>query len=96
VVNGGGQIIREMASGSGRLDLCLLYENRKYPIELKIRYGKKYLEEGLEQTARYMDVHDCNEGWLVVFDRRTTVKWSDKIYMKKKAVDGKTVTVVGA
>ena len=95
VVNGGGQIIREMASGSGRLDLCLVYGNRKYPIELKIRYGNRYLEEGLEQTARYMDVHDCREGWLVVFDRRKTTKWRDKIYMKKKAVDGKTVTVVG-
>ena len=95
VVNGGGQIIREMASGSGRLDLCLLYEDRKYPIELKIRYGDKYLEEGLEQTARYMDVHDCNEGWLVAFDRRTTVKWEDKLYFKKETVDGKTVTVVG-
>jgi AAA+ ATPase superfamily predicted ATPase len=95
VVNGGGQIIREMASGSGRLDLCLVYENRKYPIELKIRYGKKYPEEGLTQTARYMDVHDCKEGWLVVFDRRTSIKWSDKIYLKKKTVDGKTVTVVG-
>ncbi|MDR0613822.1 MAG: AAA-like domain-containing protein, partial [Dysgonamonadaceae bacterium] len=95
VVNGGGQIIREMASGSGRLDLCLVYGKRKFPVELKIRYGKKYLEEGLEQTARYMDVHDCKEGWLVVFDRRKTVKWSDKIYMKKKAVAGKTVTVVG-
>jgi hypothetical protein len=96
VVNGGGQIIREMAAGSGRLDLCLVYENRKYPIELKIRYGKKYLEEGLEQTARYMDVHDCNEGWLVVFDRRTSIRWNDKVYMRKKTVAGKTVTVVGA
>ena len=95
VVNGGGQIVREMASGSGRLDLCLLYENRKYPIELKIRYGDKYLEEGLEQTARYMDVHCCNEGWLVVFDRRTTVNWRKKLYFKKESVDGKTVTVVG-
>jgi type II secretory pathway predicted ATPase ExeA len=95
VVNGGGQIIREMASGSGRLDLCLVYENRKYPIELKIRYGEKYLEEGLEQTARYMDVHDCREGWLAVFDRRKTVRWEDKIYMKKETVDEKTVTVVG-
>jgi type II secretory pathway predicted ATPase ExeA len=95
VVNGGGQIIREMASGSGRLDLCLLYENRKYPIELKIRYGKKYLEEGIEQTARYMDIHGCTEGWLLVFDRRTRVKWDDKIYMKKETVDGKTVTIVG-
>jgi hypothetical protein len=85
-----------MASGSGRLDLCLLYENRKYPIELKIRYGEKYFEEGLAQTARYVDVHDCKEGWLVVFDRRTTVKWEDKLYFKKETVDGKAVSVVGA
>jgi Holliday junction resolvase len=95
VVNGGGQIVREMASGSGRLDLCLTYENRKYPIELKIRYGERYMEEGLEQTARYMDLHGCSEGWMVVFDLRTTVKWEDKLYMKKEPVDGKTVTVVG-
>jgi hypothetical protein len=95
VANGGGQIVREMASGSGRLDLCLIYENRKYPIELKIRYGEKYLQEGLEQTARYMDLHGCNESWLVIFDRRTTVKWEDKLYFKKKTVDGKTITLVG-
>ncbi|MDR1555830.1 MAG: hypothetical protein LBS88_02200 [Tannerellaceae bacterium] len=95
VVNGGGQIIRDMASGSGRLDLCLIYENRKYPIELKIRYGDKYLKEGLEQTARYMALHCCSEGWMVVFDRRTTVQWEDKLYMKKETVNGKTVTVVG-
>jgi type II secretory pathway predicted ATPase ExeA len=95
VVNGGGQIIREMATGAGRLDLCLIYENRKYPIELKIRYGEKYLEEGLAQTARYMDLHCCNEGWMVVFDRRTTVTWEDKLYTKKETVEGKTITVVG-
>ncbi|MDR3187659.1 MAG: AAA-like domain-containing protein [Prevotellaceae bacterium] len=95
VANGGGQIFREIASGTGRLDLCLLYENRKYPIELKIRYGEKYLEEGLEQTARYMDILGCSEGWMVVFDRRTAVKWEDKIYTKKETVDGKTITIVG-
>jgi hypothetical protein len=95
VVNGGGQIIREMASGTGRLDLCLIYEDRKYPIELKIRYGDKYMEEGVEQTARYMDLHCCNEGWLVAFDRRPTVKWEDKLYFKKETLNGKTVTVVG-
>ena len=95
VINGGGQIIREIASGKGRLNLCLIYGNRKYPIELKIRYGDKYLEKGLEQTARYMDLHCCNEGWMVVFDRRTTVKWEEKLYFKTETVDGKTVTIVG-
>jgi hypothetical protein len=84
-----------MASGTGRLDLCLLYRERKYPIELKIRYGDKYLEEGLEQTARYMDLHCCNEGWMVVFDRRPSVGWEEKLYMRRETVNGKTVTVVG-
>jgi hypothetical protein len=95
VVNGGGQICRDMAAGSGRLDLCLVYEDRKYPIELKIRYGEKYLERGLEQTARYMDVYGCSEGWLAIFDRRADVRWDDKIYMEKKTANGKTITVVG-
>jgi hypothetical protein len=96
VANGGGQIIRDIASGTGRLDICLIYENRKYPIELKIRYGDKYLEKGFNQIAGYMDIFGCDEGWMVVFDRRKTVKWADKIYMKKEIVDGKTVTIVGA
>jgi Holliday junction resolvase len=95
IINGGGQIIREMASGMGRLDLCMIYGDQKYPIELKIRYGAKYPEEGLEQTARYTDIHCCNEGWMVVFDRRSTVKWEDKLYMKKETVNGKTITIVG-
>jgi hypothetical protein len=96
VANGGGQIIRDIASGTGRLDICLIYENQKYPIELKIRYGDKYLEKGLTQIAGYMDIFACNEGWMVVFDRRKTVKWEDKLYTKKEIVDGKTVTIVGA
>jgi hypothetical protein len=53
------------------------------------------MEKGLTQTATYIDTCGCTEGWLVVFDRRTTVAWEDKIYMKKEPVDGKTVTVVG-
>jgi Holliday junction resolvase len=96
VVNGGGRVIRDMASGNGRLDLMMIYNGKKYPIELKIRYGKKYVEDGLGQTADYMDLHCCNEGWMVVFDRRKTIKWEDKLYTKKETVDGKTVTIIGA
>jgi hypothetical protein len=96
VINGGGHITREMASGKGRLDLCLTYENQDYPIELKINYGEKYLEEGLEQIAGYMDTLGCAEGWMVVFDRRPAVKWDDKIFTKKETVNGKRITIIGA
>jgi type II secretory pathway predicted ATPase ExeA len=95
VVNGGGQIVREMALGRMRLDLCLIYENRKYPIELKIWRGEKALKEGLEQTARYMDTCGCTEGWLTIFDPRPERKWDDKIYMRKETIGTQTITVVG-
>jgi hypothetical protein len=95
VINGGGQIIRDMAAGTGRLDLCMTYEDVKYPVELKIRYGDKYIEEGVKQLLDYMDTLGSWEGWLVVFDRRPDVKWDDKIYTEKRTADGKTITIVG-
>jgi hypothetical protein len=95
VVNGGGQIIREMAVGTGRLDLCLVYEQQKYPIELKLWRGERTLTEGLAQTARYMDMCGCAEGWLLLFDRRPDLPWNDKIYIRKENSDNKTITVVG-
>ncbi|MDR0711879.1 MAG: hypothetical protein LBF67_06010, partial [Prevotellaceae bacterium] len=76
-------------------DICVAYEGQKYPVELKIWRGEKSLQDGLVQTRRYMDVYGSPEGWLAIFDRRDSIKWEDKIYLKKETVDGKTVTVVG-
>ncbi|MDR1406599.1 MAG: ATP-binding protein, partial [Tannerella sp.] len=95
VVNGGGTITREMAAGRNRLDLCVEFERRKYPIELKLRRGDKTERDGLEQLAGYMDTLGCTEGWLIVFDRRADVKWDDKIYLRTETVDGKTIVVAG-
>jgi len=95
IINGGGYLIREMAAGSKRTDLCLVYQDRKYPIELKIRRGEKSLKEGIEQTMQYMDTFGSAEGWLAIFDRRPEVSWDEKIYVKKETVEGKTVTVIG-
>ncbi|MDR3088265.1 MAG: hypothetical protein LBU39_00395, partial [Desulfobulbaceae bacterium] len=95
VLNGGGHILREFAAGSGRTDLCLVYQGQKYPIELKIRRGDKTLAEGLKQLARYMDTLACADGWLAVFDQRADMSWDEKIYLKTKHIDGKTITIVG-
>jgi type II secretory pathway predicted ATPase ExeA/Holliday junction resolvase len=95
IINGGGRIIREMAAGTKRTDLCLVYDEAKYPIELKIRRGDKSVTEGIEQTLNYMDTLGSTEGWLAVFDRRPKMSWEKKIYMKKETVEGKTVTIVG-
>ena len=95
VLNGGGQIIREMALGKKRADLCVVYEGCKYPIELKILRGEKSMTDGLSQLSAYTDRVGENSGWLVLFDRDTAKPWEEKIYMKKETINGKELTVAG-
>jgi hypothetical protein len=95
VVNGGGQITREMATGTRRVDLCIVFRNHKYPIELKIRYGEDTRDEGLKQITAYMDTLGADAGWLVLFDRRETLGWTEKLTFEKAIVDGKTVNIIG-
>jgi hypothetical protein len=94
VINCDGRIIRDMAAGAGRLDICLVYGGQKYPVEIKLWRGEKSLEKGVEQTLHYMDVYGVTEGWLALFDRTSQTPWDKKIYMDKKTVDEKTVTIV--
>jgi len=95
VINGGGELKRELAAETGRLDLCIEYEGRRYPIEVKLRYSAKTYTEGKEHISRYMESLDCKEGWLVVFDRRKGVSWRRKLFMRKERAAGKTIVVVG-
>jgi len=95
IVNSGGVVSREMAAGSKRLDLYIQYQTINYPIELKIRYSDKTYQEGLEQLADYMDKLSCQEGWLIVFDKRKRTSWEDKIFWRTFSVGEKTIYVVG-
>jgi hypothetical protein len=95
VLNGDGYIIREMALGSKRADLCVVYDGHKYPIELKILQSMRKSADPLKQISEYMDKVGSNTGWLVIFDRDTEKSWDDKIYMKKERVGGKEITIAG-
>jgi hypothetical protein len=73
VVNGGGTLEREYAIGWGRMDLCLRYGAVTLGIELKVwRDGEPDpLTEGLAQLDGYLAGLGLDQGWLVIFDRRT-------------------------
>jgi len=95
VLNGGGEIIREFAAGTGRADICVIYLQKKYPIEMKIRYGDSTYDTGVKQILGYMDTLGCDKGWLVIFDQRRAIAWDDKLYVRKEHIGGKTVSVHG-
>lgn len=84
VFNGGAHIAREFASGRKRLDLCVQYKERNYPVELKILRNEKTVHEGIEQLSAYMDAVESDRGWLLVFDRRPDTSWSEKIYRRQE------------
>lgn len=77
------------------LEYLLDYKDADYPIELKLRYSEKTYQEGKQQLAGYMEKLGCPEGWLIVFDRRATIEWSDKIFWKTHKMVGKTIHIVG-
>ena len=95
VVNGGAQVAREFATGRKRLDLDLFYANRHHPIELKLWRGPKSKDEGLTQLAAYCQQLGCDDGWMVLFDRRAERTWDERITWEVVERDGKRLRVVG-
>ena len=95
VINGGGLIDREYATGRRRMDLCVHYHGNRYAIELKLRYNEKTMSEGIQQLSAYLNILGLTEGWLVLFDRRPEISWEEKIFWYTEQTDGKTIYVVG-
>ena len=94
VTNGQGRIMREMALGSGRLDLCVEYRDKRYAIEVKTSANFKGTKS-YEQCAKYLDSLGLSEGWMPVFEKSNEKTWDEKIYARDEVIDGKTIHVVG-
>jgi hypothetical protein len=94
IVNAGGEIIREMAVGNGRIDMLVKFGTQEFALELKIKRDRYTIEDGKEQLTRYLDGLGLKEGYLVIFDP-TDIDWEEKIYWKKELYKGKTIFMVG-
>ena len=82
VINGAGRIEREYAAGSGRLDLLVLHGDVRMAIEVKVwRDSRPDPEiEGLVQIERYLQRLNLDDGFLVIFDQRTTApEWEKRM-----------------
>ncbi len=92
VINGGGHIEREYALGSGRVDLLIVWPRagrvEEFVVECKVVREHDGLDwvvdEGVQQTARYVDRCAAEAGHLVVIDRRENRSWEEKIYRLRR------------
>ena len=108
IVNGGGYIDREYGLGRRRTDLLIRKPVGGQPggkvqrvvLELKVKRKKDGLdtliEQGLEQTAGYMDaVGSVDEGHLIVFNRDGQLSWDERIWQRPMEYQGRTIMVWG-
>ncbi len=95
VINGGGRIDREYALGRGALDLLITWKTQRVALELKMRRDTETEAEALEQIVRYLDQLGADEGWLVLFDLRSTSPWSERLFLRTETVGARRVHVVG-
>ena len=94
VTNGGGHINREMALGTGRLDLCVEFRGARYAIEVKTSANFQR-EKSYAQCAKYLDSLGLSDGWMPIFEKSRDKSWDEKIYSHDEMVDGKTIHVIG-
>jgi len=88
IINGGGEIVREMAFG-------VLFRGARYAVECKkASFYEKSPEKAYDQVCGYMDRLGATEGWLVVFDPDLTKPCEDKIGFDEVDWSGKRVHVV--
>ena len=105
VVNSRGRTDREYALGSGRVDLLVVWpgpdgRESRFVVECKlVKRGRSLtsiVEQGLEQTAKYMDRSGTDAGHLVVFDMRDGRSWREKVYREERTWKGRRIVVWGA
>lgn len=94
VVNGGGKITREMALGSGRMDLCVEFRGARYALELKMRANYRP-EQSHAQFVAYLERLGLPEGWMPIFDPALGDRWGERLFWKDIKVSGKTLHLVG-
>jgi AAA-like domain len=98
VANGGGQLEREYAIGTRRMDICLRYKSVTVGMELKVWRDneKDPVDKALVQLDRYLAGLGLDRGWLVIFDQRSglpPIEDRTTTEMKRSAT-GRSITVI--
>jgi len=88
IINGTGFDFKEVQiSEEKRLDLVITYNNFKYIIEMKIWRGPKYHETGVKQLCEYLDIHNLNKGYLLIFNFNKNKEFKEE----REKVEGKDI-----
>ena len=83
----GGNMLLEVQTGRGRIDICILHNQRKYIVETKIWRGEQRYQAGKRQLVAYLKLEKALEGYYVVFDHRDV----PELRIETETVEGFTI-----
>jgi len=78
----------------------ITYDNediQRMVIELKLKHKnslESVIDEGLKQTAKYVDKTGAKEAYLIIFDQDNT-NWAKRIFIEKRTYNNRKITVFG-
>jgi hypothetical protein len=95
-LDGDGLVTYEFASGFGYAVILITYAGKKYVMEVKLNENELSRESGKAEILGHMDRYSVKEGWLVIFDRKSTKSWSKRLAWSTEEVEtGQTIHVAG-
>jgi len=90
VSEGAGELYYESKTGLGIMDIMLIYKDRKYIIETKVKRYRGTVDEALEQLAeKYLLPERVSHGYIVMFDPKTRV--GELCTPQKHILEGKEI-----
>jgi hypothetical protein len=93
IINGGGRIEREMATGNGRTDLVIFWKTQVITIEIKMHHDARSEPHGIQQLARYLDRLGQKTGYMVFLEKKSAAElsWEDRIRREVHVVNNKEI-----
>ena len=93
IINGGGRIEREMATGNGRTDLVIFWKSQVITIEIKMNHDVRSEPQGIQQLARYLDRLGQKTGYMVLFEKKSSeeLPWENRIRREVHIVENKEI-----
>ena len=90
VSEGTGELYYESRTGLGIMDIMLIYKNKRYIIETKVKRYRGTVDEALEQLAeKYLLPERVSHGYIVIFDPKTRV--GELCTPQKHIMEGKEI-----
>ena len=90
VSEGTGELYYESRTGLGIMDIMLIYKDKKYIIETKVKRYPGTVDEALEQLAeKYLLPERVSHGYIVIFDPKTRV--GELCTPQKHILEGKEI-----